>query len=100
MAAQIYGPLDDWEQVRSDKRYYYEEHTCPTNFVRTAQVRTLLDLNDTDPHGVFSYYDTVLFDHGRESQSHPVERSGELDAVVQPVLRRLQDEQRANLILP
>lgn len=37
---------DRWEK----KRYFYEEHTCPTNFIPVAEVMTP---TDSDPHGVF-----------------------------------------------
>lgn len=94
LAAKIYRVVGevDLEKVRSDKRYFYEEHTCPTNFVRTAQVRELNDLRDDDPHGLFTYYDTVLFNHGRESYDDTVECSDELNQAVLPILERLQAE--------
>jgi hypothetical protein len=39
-----------------DDSYYYEEHSCPTNYVRVA----MISLNgDHDPHGVFRYVRSV-----------------------------------------
>lgn len=40
-------------------RYYYDEHTCPTNYMR--DVIEVIDLRsmDTDPHGVFRYIKTI-----------------------------------------
>lgn len=35
-------------------RYYFDEHTCPTNYFRDTQV--IIQLPDNaDPHGLFSY---------------------------------------------
>lgn len=45
------------EEARGHKRYFYEEHTCPTNYFHN----TLVVISDTkrgacdDPHGVFDY---------------------------------------------
>ena len=37
--------------------YFYNEHTCPTNFMPDViGVRT--DDGDTDPHGLFAYVKT------------------------------------------
>jgi len=41
---------EEWEH----RRYFYEEHTCPTNFVRVKQF--LID-GDDDPHGIFEFHD-------------------------------------------
>lgn len=37
-------------------QYFYNEHTCPTNYLGVEQVKT--DDGDTDPHGVFVYVKT------------------------------------------
>jgi hypothetical protein len=38
-------------------RYFYEEHSCPTNWLRhVLQVRD--DTGDDDPHGIFAYVKT------------------------------------------
>jgi hypothetical protein len=36
------------------ERYYYEQHTCPTNYLTQAEV-VILDKEDADPHGIFEY---------------------------------------------
>lgn len=38
-------------------KYFYDEHTCPTNWVRNIERFT--EKGDTDPHGVFQYIDHV-----------------------------------------
>ena len=48
---------DEMEEARQD-RYFYEEHTCPTNYLRVLEVRD--DSGDKDPHGIFEYIGTVL----------------------------------------
>lgn len=45
-------PNDDDHDVDVYQRYYFEEHTCPTNFV---PVEAVLEDQDADPHGVFEY---------------------------------------------
>lgn len=41
--------------------YYYNEHTCPVNFLRGDSLQIIVDLkdNDTDPHGIFEYLGSV-----------------------------------------
>ena len=39
-----------------DKRYLYEEHTCPTNWTRDVEM--LMIGSNTDPHGLFQYLGT------------------------------------------
>jgi hypothetical protein len=33
-------------------RYFFEEHSCPTNFIPCTRI---ISEGDTDPHGLFSY---------------------------------------------
>ncbi len=35
------------------QRYYYEEHTCPSNFLGVEKVMD--DSGDEDPHGIFAF---------------------------------------------
>ena len=53
------GKLGDWDAHHT---YYYDEHTCPTNFMR--DVKAVLDLatQDADPHGIFHYVATLPWD--------------------------------------
>jgi hypothetical protein len=41
----------------SHKHYYYDEHTCPTNWIRGIEV--IMFKQDQDPHGVFEFVDFV-----------------------------------------
>lgn len=42
---------NDWQS--ENFAYYYNEHTCPTNFL--GRVNLIVEGDDFDPHGVFSY---------------------------------------------
>lgn len=42
-----------------DKSYYFEEHTCPTNFF---DVVVICDAGDLDPHGVFQLVRSIRID--------------------------------------
>ncbi len=52
--------LSSWPEEISamceSARYFYEEHTCPTNFIRIPLISLA---GDTDPHGVFEFVDAV-----------------------------------------
>jgi hypothetical protein len=37
-------------------KYYYNEHTCPTNYLKTEAV---IHKGDTDPHGVFRFVRSI-----------------------------------------
>jgi transcription elongation factor Elf1 len=45
-----------------DDDYFYNEHTCPVNYMRN--VKMVIDLKnlDNDPHGIFEYVTTVNYD--------------------------------------
>ncbi len=50
----------DGELDVENKRYFYEEHTCPTNYLGVEMV---VDLNDghTDPHGIFEFAGVIPY---------------------------------------
>lgn len=51
------GMVFDGKPINPERdRYYYEEHSCPTNYVHCC---TIVDGEDADPHGVFKYVATV-----------------------------------------
>jgi transcription elongation factor Elf1 len=52
VASKNYG------QGADSKRYFYEQHTCPTNWTREVQM-LLIDGN-CDPHGLFRYVGTQI----------------------------------------
>jgi hypothetical protein len=41
-----------------DNDYFYDEHSCPTNYV---PVEAIFTPDDDDPHGVFEYVRTVWY---------------------------------------
>jgi hypothetical protein len=41
------------EEYESNERYFYNEHTCPTNWVH--EIEEIEFQGDTDPHGVFEF---------------------------------------------
>lgn len=49
--------------------YYYNEHTCPTNYI--TNVVKILDLEnfDTDPHGIFEFVSAVPWDDKFDSDN-------------------------------
>ncbi len=58
---------DDGTTPELRDRYFYEEHTCPTNFLGVLNVSD--DAGDTDPHGIFKYVKTEPWVEPEESQS-------------------------------
>lgn len=66
---ELYLIVKGWKHPDIDYRYgfdhhqeyYYNEHTCPTNYLREAE--EIIDMNnkDTDPHGLFDYVMTVPY---------------------------------------
>lgn len=43
-----------------NQQYFYEEHTCPTNWL--MKVEEVIDKNGNhDPHGAFKYVGTEIF---------------------------------------
>lgn len=38
---------------RENQRYFYDQHTCPTNWV--SQIEAIIFEGDDDPHGVFKF---------------------------------------------
>jgi hypothetical protein len=48
-----FEPDDD---LQSKQKYFYEEHTCPTNFIRCELISFR---GDMDPHGVFDHVRTI-----------------------------------------
>lgn len=44
---------DSLEDYESHQRYFYDEHTCPTNWTR--DIVEIIFQSDHDPHGVFEF---------------------------------------------
>ncbi|HVZ88069.1 MAG TPA: hypothetical protein VHG72_13945 [Polyangia bacterium] len=52
------GETIEGKDLIEDSRYYYEEHTCPTNYLRVVQELWEGDYGH-DPHGMFRVVDVV-----------------------------------------
>jgi hypothetical protein len=53
------APYPEDDTTRDEhERYFYEEHTCPTNFVG-GDVVALYENGDRDPHGAFRFVRSV-----------------------------------------
>ena len=48
---------DTQEDFESHERYFYDEHTCPTNW--TKDIVEIIFRGDHDPHGVFEFVSVV-----------------------------------------
>lgn len=49
----VKGMMFDGELNEDDKRYHYDRHTCPTNYLKDSVA--LIIGNDDDPHGLFRF---------------------------------------------
>lgn len=54
------------EEYTDNQRYFYNEHTCPTNWVR--EIEEIEFQGDRDPHGVFEF---VSAKHGHYDSHNP-----------------------------
>src|SRR6266481_2059156 len=48
-----HSQADSLEDYREHERYFYDEHTCPTNWTRN--IVEIIFKGDRDPHGVFEF---------------------------------------------
>lgn len=54
----IEGIFFDGKFDEESLKYYYEEHTCPVNYLRVEEVVDLKN-NNIDPHGIFEFVEAV-----------------------------------------
>lgn len=74
-------------QINTDTQaYYYDEHTCPYNYLRAE----LLCGDDADPHGIFQHVATVVRPVGWEEEQRFIEDYYALF----PALHRLREMRR------
>lgn len=45
------------ETIGANDQYFYEQHTCPTNYLK--DVVAVIQGDSADPHGLFEYWNTV-----------------------------------------
>lgn len=63
VVGNAYGHLwEDPEKVNEHHRYFYEEHTCPTNWLRDC-VMVAVE-GDTDPHGLWRFVRSAEVERG------------------------------------
>lgn len=44
-----------------DKSFYYNENTCPTNYLKNVEEVVDLEDKSSDPHGIFEYITTIPY---------------------------------------
>ncbi len=49
----------DWGHEESNSKFYYEQHTCPTNYLSSTREVFDLDTGEADPHGIFTFVGEV-----------------------------------------
>ena len=79
--------LDDNEPL--DQSYLYDEHTCPTNYIRIEAVMTP---TEDDPHGVFEYVRSVWMPHDYGVDQNEDEKIRELFPEISATARLPIDE--------
>ena len=52
----------DPKTMYEDKRYFFEEHYCPSNYFRDTLEVIDLTVPYPDPHGIFKYEKTIIID--------------------------------------
>jgi hypothetical protein len=45
-----------YEELQDRARYFYEDHECPTNYIR---VNMICHKQDADPHGLFKFEEAI-----------------------------------------
>lgn len=67
-----------------DGEYFYEEHTCPTNFI---PIEAIFTPTDDDPHGAFEYVRSVWMPADYEERR---DDCGEQDAMLREIFPETQ----------
>lgn len=57
----VKGMYFDGDLDLNSSRYIYEQHTCPTNYLKEVEVIVDLKNNNTDPHGIFKFIGAVPY---------------------------------------
>lgn len=52
----VAGTRNASDRPGENERYFYDEHTCPTNYL---DIEAIWDGADDDPHGIFAYVATI-----------------------------------------
>lgn len=59
-----YRHTEDLAEYADQQAYYYNEHTCPSNFLGG---NTVIYGNDDDPHGIFQFVEAIWMPEGFDS---------------------------------
>lgn len=59
-----------------NKEYYYNQHTCPWNYLRLP----IKEGDNTDPHGLFVHQETILMPKGYTNSINDVSQLSGIDA--------------------
>ncbi len=51
------GPVDTDEELQSSRQFFFEEHSCPMNWI--GNCRVIVKAGDDDPHGVLRFVRSV-----------------------------------------
>lgn len=57
VAGSKISPRDNRDEELGHTKFFYEEHTCPTNWL--GEVLEVVDRGDRDPHGLFEYMGSI-----------------------------------------
>ncbi len=57
MDRRYYTPGEPDEEFQSHEQYFFEEHSCPTNWLRDCEV--VIQYGDQDPHGFLTHVRSV-----------------------------------------
>lgn len=55
----VKGMYFNGEHDAENDRYFYDEHTCPTNYFKNVEMVIDLENGDTDPHGIFEFVGSI-----------------------------------------
>lgn len=59
-----YSHEEDLKKFSDNSTYYYNDHTCPTNYLG---VERIIEGDDDDPHGIFQFVEAIWMPEGFEA---------------------------------
>jgi len=57
----VKGRYYNGEHNSENDKYFYNEHTCPTNYFPDVEMVIDLENGDTDPHGIFEFVGSMPY---------------------------------------
>jgi ribosomal protein L37AE/L43A len=70
----VKGMYFDGDLDKGHQEYFYNEHTCPTNYFKSVEMVVDLKTGDTDPHGIFEYVDAIPYINLKEMNETEVHK--------------------------